>query len=240
MSGTTKSEVIKKMDLDGGKVITILEGTAPEQHNLKKVGISGTIDSVSRFLNKRKADFDLQKSHCLVSIEDGTVEMVVNEQDHCDTYTVKGSLEISKKFQELGINTSKRYTALDLANKFRLMRSIFESHDAHADICATLKSLKATINRNLEQSKQDNGDARYLFQQEVSSNMPESFNLMMPLIKGGESEKINVQVVLEADGMDVRCFLVSVDGQEKLENIFDTLVREEAEKIEQDILVIFK
>lgn len=233
-------EVIKKMNLESGSVVTILEGKAPEMHNLQTVNLSGNIQSARRFLEARDEEFDKKKAHCIVSLDDGTVDLVVNEQDACDTYTIKGAVEISKLFKELGINTSKRYSAIELANKFRLLRAIFESHDDHAEICATLKNLKAKINRNLEQNKQDNGNARFLFEQEVSSNMPESFNLVLPLVKGGEKENIEVQVILEADGMDIKCFLVSVDGQEKIDHAFEKLVRDEASVIEKSVLVIYK
>lgn len=241
MSKDSKKEVLKKVFEDNElKVVTILEGSAPEQHNLKSVSVAGNIDSVKRFLKEREGEFDAKKAHCIVSVDEGTVELVVNEQDHCDTYTVKGSLELSKQFKDLGINTSKRYAPLELANKFRLMRSIFESHDAHAEICKKLKNLKATVNQEVEKMKEDNGDAKFLFSQTVNSNMPKGFNLKLPLIKGGEKELIEIQVILEADGMDIRCYLSSVEGQEKIDELFEKLVKEEADFIQTKVLVIFK
>ena len=113
---------------DAGKIKTILKGNAPEQFNPKAVNIAGTITAVSRFIEKRKSEFYDKKAHCLVSKSDGKMKLIVNEQSTCDKYTVEASVYLGKKFEELGINTSKSYTPIDLSKKFRLLRSIFPSH----------------------------------------------------------------------------------------------------------------
>ena len=239
---TIQKEVIKKVTQEKEDTkIVFLEGKAPDHKFPKNTSISGNIDSVYRFIQDRKDEKEYQnkKSYCEVSLEDGTMKLTVNEQDHDGNYTINGSVELSKIFKELGINTPKRYEPLELASLLRLKRSIFESHSAHAEIVSTLKNIKATVNQNVEKSKQDNGDVRFLFQQEVQSNMPSAFTLNLPLIKGGEKEKINVEVILEADGMNIQCFLVSVDGQESIDNQLESLVEEQVKLIEDDVLVIY-
>lgn len=237
-----KKDVVKHVATEGEKtVITFLEGNAPKHYIPKNTTISGNIDSIHRFIEDRKDEEEYQnkKTHCEVSLENGTMVLRVNERDEDGAYTVNGKVELSKVFKELGINTTKRYEPLQLASFLRLKRSIFKSHSAHAEIVSNLKNIKATVNQKVEKSKQDNGDARFLFQQEVQSNMPEAFVLNLPLIKGGQKEEINVNVILEADGMDIKCFLVSVDGQESIDNQLETLVEEQVKLIEEHVLVIY-
>jgi hypothetical protein len=223
------------------QLVTILEGKAPEHKFPKNNTISGNIDSVYRFIQDRKEEEQYQnkKSFCEVSLDNGTMKLTVNEQNHDGSYSVNGKVELSKVFKELGINTTKRYEPLQLASLLRLKRAIFESHSAHAEIVSKLKNIKAEVIQNVEKSKQDNGDVKFLFQQEVQSNMPEAFNLILPLIKGGKKEKISVEVILEADGMNILCFLVSVDGQESIDSQLESLVEEQVKLIEKDVLVIY-
>lgn len=244
MKNETKEIVTTFLEGNGPKehrAVTILQGNAPEHKFPKNTSISGNIDSIYRFIQDRKEEDSYQnkKSYCEVSLENGTMKLIVNEQDHDGNYTVNGKVELSKIFKELGINTAKRYEPLELASILRLKRSIFESHSAHAEIVSTLKNVKADIIQKVEKEKQDNGDARFLFQQQVQSNMPEGFVLNLPLIKGGGKEKINVEVILEADGMNIQCYLVSVDGQEKIDGKLESLVEEQVKLIEDDVLVIY-
>ena len=245
MNTDQKTLIVKKFIEDDRQkthnIVTILEGKAPEHKFPKNTTISGNIDSIYRFIQDRKdqEEYQNKNTHCEVSLDNGTMVLRVNERNHDGGYTVNGKVELSKTFKELGINTSKRYEPLELASFLRLKRSIFESHAAHAEIVSTLKNVKATVNQNVEKSKQDNGDVRFLFQQEVQSNMPKAFNLNLPLIKGGEKETISVEVILEADGMNIQCFLVSVDGQESIDSQFESLVKEQIEFIKDDVLVIY-
>jgi hypothetical protein len=222
------------------KTVTILTGQAVDQHNPKPVDISGNIDAPSRFIEGRKTDFDKSQRHCLVSKTDGIIKLILNEQSVVNKYTIQGKIEIAKKFQSLGINNDKQgYSPEELANKLKLLRSLFVSNLEHINICGTLRNLKAKINRDIEDSNDKKGNVTKNFQQTVESNMPDSIKLKIPLLEGEEPVEIEVNVILEAEGgSNIKCYLESIDAAELIESQFTERVNQEIEKIKSFVTII--
>lgn len=239
MENTNENQNVKTMIENGILQLTIFEGTAPEQFNPKPVDISGTITAPAIFLDRREGEFEAKKAHCMASLTDGTISLVVNEQSVVDKYTVKGIISIGKRFKELGINTDTAYSPTQLSQKFRLLRSIFESNAEHLKITTLLRSLKAKINREIEQNDDNRGNTGAIFKQTVESNIPESFQLNLPLLEGEEPTTIDVSVILEAKNSDILCYLESVDAAEIIDNTRTKLVKEEVEKIDKVVAVFY-
>lgn len=229
-------EAFKK---DQGSIV-VLTGEAPKQYNPEPVEISGNIDAPSRFIKGRRSDFERSQRHCMVSKTDGTIKLVLNEQSAVDRYVVLGKIEVGKKFQKLGINNDKAsYSPEELANKLKLLRSMFKSNMEHATICGTLRNLKAKINKDIEQLDDRKGNVTANFQQTVQSNMPDAITLKLPLLEGEEAVEIEVNVILEADGASqIKCYLESIDAAELIETLFEKRVNEEVEKIKDFVTVI--
>lgn len=224
----------------GLSTVVLLEGKAPEQHNDTPVTISGNIDAPSRFIDGEKERFKESKKHALVSKTDGKIKLIINEQSVVDKYEITGQIEVSKKFKELGINKEQGYTPVSLANKFKLLRSIFVSNLEHSQICATLRNLKAKINKDIEKADDRKGNVTDNFRQTVESNMPDAIKLQIPLLEGENPVEIEVNIVLEASGTnDIVCYLESVDVAEMIEELFTQRVDEEVEKIQDFVTVIF-
>lgn len=224
----------------GISTVVLLEGTAPTQHNDTPVIILGNIDAPSRFIAGEKERFADSKKHALVSKTDGIIKLILNEQSVVDNYQITGKIEISKKFKELGINKETAYSPVQLANKFKLLRSIFVSNLEHSQICATLRNLKAKVNKDIEKADDRKGNVTDNFRQTVESNMPDAIKLNIPLLEGEEPLQIEVNIVLEASGSnDIICYLESVDAAELIEEHFALRVNQEVEKIQDFVTVIF-
>lgn len=224
----------------GLEKITILEGKAPQQHNPQPVDITGNIDAPSRFIEGKKGEFDEIARHCMVSKTDGTIKLVVNEQSVVNKYTVTGQIEISKKFKALGINNPQEvYNPIELANKFKLLRSLFKSPMEHAAICTTLRNIKAKINAEIEKLDDRKGNTTDLFKTTVESNMPDAIKLNIPLLEGEPPVEIEVNVILEVGGNNgIICYLESIDAAEIIEQQFEERVNQEIEKIKDWVTVI--
>ena len=219
--------------------LVILEGQAPEQHNDQPVTISGTISAPSRFIEGRNEDFKDSKRHCMVSKTDGYIRLILNEQSVVDKYIIQGKIEVAKKFNTLGINSDKtQYSPEELANKLKLLRSMFVSNLEHASICATLRNLKAKVNAEIEKADDRKGNVTQNFKQSVESNMPDAIKLKLPLLEGEEPIEIEVNVILEAHGSDIKCSLESVEAAELIETQFAERVNQEIEKIKDFVTVI--
>lgn len=238
----SKNERLAQAAIEKGiSTIVLLEGTAPEQHNNKNVLITGNIDAPSRFVEGRKLDFDLSARHCMVSKTDGQIELIINEQSSTDCYIVRGKIEVAKKFKALAINEPKSYSPEELANKLKLLRAMFVSNLEHAQICATLRNLKAKINAEIEKADDRKGNVERNFKQTVESNMPDAIKLKLPLLEGEEPVEIEVNVVLEANGNNgINCFLESVEAAEMIEELFAKRVEEEVTKIQDWVTVIYR
>lgn len=222
-----------------GKVVTKLQGKAPEQFNPVPVSISGTITAPSRFLDRRKGEYDVLKAHCLASKNEGKLSVIINEQSVTDKYTVTGQIELGKLYKELGINTEKSYNPMNLAKTLKFMRSIFGTFSEHTKLIGQLRTLEARVESQIEDKKDDGGNKTKLFRQTVESNMPDGFNISLPLIEGEEPVSINVAVILEARGGDIICYLESLEAEDIINEQREKIITEEVAKIEKDIVVIY-
>lgn len=234
-------EIVKNALKKGKKTVTILYGTAPtppQTYANKPVNISGAIDAPSRFCAVR--EFDKTKSHALVSVYDGTIELVVNEQSTDDKFTVKGTIEIGKEYKELGINNPKIvYTPESLAKKLKLKRNMFETKIDHANLISQLRGVTAKVTQDVEQHKNDTGNKTQLFRQTVESNMPKEVVVCLPVIEGMEPKKIELNVILEAEDGKLSCTLESADGAELIEEFRKTAVKEQVDYLEDKTTVIY-
>lgn len=223
------------------KEIIFRTGEAKKVYNKVPLEIQGNIDAPSRFFNQRPDLYDKTRSFCLVSKTNGTITLVVNEDDPETKKTVSGKIEVAKLFQKLGINkTDKSYNPTELANTFKLLRSIFESKAAHLEIVRTLQNLKAKVKQDLDNNDDKRGNVSNSFTQTVEANIPESFNLILPLIEGEEAKKIEVYVSLEASsGHDINCYLESMDAAEIVDQEREKRVDEEVKKLEGLTTIIF-
>lgn len=235
-----KNEKLAQSAIEKGiNTLVVLEGNAPEQHNPKPLSINGNIDAPSRFIEGRKDDFKDAARHCLVSKTEGKIELVLNEQSVVDKYTIVGKIEVSKKFLNLGINSDKTaYSPEELANKLKLLRAMFVSNIEHSNICSTLRNLKAKVNSDIENLNDRKGNVTANFKQTVESNMPDAIKLKLPLLEGEEPIEIEVSILLEANGSDIKCYLESIDAAELIEEQFEKRVNEEVEKIKDWVTVI--
>lgn len=224
---------------EGITTVVVLEGKAPEQYNDLPVNIVGNIDAPSRFIAGREEDFETSRRHCMVSKTEGVITLILNEQSVVDKYVVKGKIEVAKKFTSLGINSDKtQYAPEELANKLKLLRSMFVSNLEHASICATLRNLKAKVNSDIEKADDRRGNVQANFKQTVESNMPDAIVLKLPLLEGEEAIEVEVNVILEAHGSDIKCSLESVDAAELIEKQFEERVNQEIDKIKDWVTVI--
>jgi hypothetical protein len=236
------NEIIAKEAMKQGiSTVVVLEGQAPTQHNNQCVNIAGTISAPSNFILGRNEDFNKSTSHhCMVSKTDGVIKLILNEQSSTDKYTITGTIKTGKKFLSLGINDDRvSYEPEELANKLKLLRAMFVSNLEHATICTTLRNLKAKINAQIESLNDRKGNVTENFKQTVSSNMPDSIKLKLPLLEGEDPIEIEVNVILETNGgSGIVCSLESVDAAELIEEQFKLRVEQEIDKIKSLVTII--
>lgn len=101
------------------------------------------------------------------------------------------------------------------------------------ELVTVLKNFKASIDSKVENSRQDNGSRTDNYSQVVNSNLPASFNLIVPIFKGRPAEEIEVEIIADVDGRNIRLSLCSPGAE--------VIVEEERNKaIDEQLLLIRK
>lgn len=162
-----------------------------------------------------------------------TLKLVTNETDSRNKATVRGELKYYPKFLEFGINTSKTWEPVQLSKFFKMNRAFFKDAQYNMELVTVLKNFKASIDSKVENSRQDNGSRTDNYSQVVNSNLLASFNLIVPIFKGRPAEEIEVEIIADVDGRNIRLSLCSPGAE--------VIVEEERNKaIDEQLLLIRK
>lgn len=224
----------------GVSELIILEGKAEETFEKapKVITISGVVDSPLKWLEKRINLIDQKKSNILVDRDKMSMLLVVNEKEHYNE-TIKGSLELHPKFKKFSINEGKYITTLEMGDLIKMNRSYFESPSVAMQLVSALKNFEANVTKNLLNSDNSRGNKKAVVDQIVTSNIPEKFNMKIPVFKGLQNELFEVEVYIEAN--QLTCTLISPDANDLIERVRDEAIDnviEEIKKIAVDIVII--
>ena len=209
-----------------------------------KIDLSGTIGAPFEFLSKRadqEEQINQKRCHIIVDREKITIKLVFAENDEYLKGSVQGKLDFHPKFKEFGINTGEVWTPTQLGMFFKMNRAFFTTKENNMELVTTLMNFTASVNNKIERSAKESGDRTDNFEQVVNSNLPKSFNLVIPIFKGTAAETIEVETFAQIDGRSVGFTLLSPGAQATLEEIRDKAVDTELDKIREicpDIAII--
>lgn len=226
--------------------VIMREGTAPEllkETPPVQIKLNGTIGSVTEFLTKRinTGQFEQKDCHILVDREDVSITLIINETDAYKRSCIRGVLDYNPKFIEFGINTNHKWTPTELGIFFKMNRAYFPDRESNMDLVTTLMNFTATVNSNIERSVSENGNRTDNYAQVVNSNLPQAFNLYMPIFKGMPAEIFEVETFASLNGREVTFLLISPGAQSALEELRNKVIDEEVKKIREvapDIVII--
>ena len=222
-----------------GEKLEVREGKALELFNPEIVKINGVLNAPLKYIEKRVNTLNQLQCHVLVDRDKMSITLVINEKDHFGDI-IRGMLELSPDFERFGINTGEYRTTLEMAEFIKMNRAFFENRSEAMNLVYQLRKFKAKVDKEVEAEYQPNkGDKRILIQQVVDSNIPESFNVLLPLFKGYPKQVIEVETYFNPD--DMTCTLVSPGANESIIDFKDEAINEVLEKIKElasDIVII--
>lgn len=228
-----KNELTAK---DGGLIIR--EGAALPLHEPKIIIIGGILDSPFKWLEKRIGLVDQKEAHVLVDRNKMSIQLVTDETNHYRT-EITGKLEFHPAFIKFEINSGAYKSTTQMADLIKMNRTFFENHTIAMSLVSALKNFKATIDKALEKSDNNRGSRKILIDQVVSSNVPETFSLSLPIFKGQPKETIEVEVYFNPD--DLTCTLISPQASDCIETTMDSaidLVLKSIIEISPDIAIL--
>lgn len=223
----------------GIKTLEIRHGQALPLKEPVSISIAGNIDTVSGFLDKRISKLDQLECKIEVDREKQIVLLVINEQS-AYMGSVKGQLKHTEVFSRFGINTGTERTTFELADFIKMNRAYFEKPSDAARLVMELNNFKAKIEKDIEQADDRRGNRTAMVRQAVQSNIPEKFNLCLPIFKGEPKAAFEVEVYITPE---FNCQLISPAAQEYIETIVNDVVDTELERIvtiAPDIVIIEK
>lgn len=210
--------------------IIIREGKAVEVREPVKVNITGTIDAPARWLETRFDCLKEKTCYVIVNREGMTITLRCNENNHYGT-VIMGVLEISPEIRKFRINEGHYITNFEMAELFKMNRSHFENKQEAMRLVSELQNFKAKVDKELENSNNNRGDRRMLVSQAVEHNLPEAFNLVLPIFKGTPKQTIQVEVYVNPS--DFTCTLVSPEANDLIEEMRDTEMDAVIERIKE-------
>lgn len=218
--------------------LIVREGQAPKVLEVKppvKTDISGVIGTVLEYLVKRVStgQFKQERSHIIVNRDMVSIKLIINEDDEYNRGEITGKLEIHPKFKEFGINTNKAWTPTELGMFFKMNRSFFANKSENMTLVSSLMNFTAEVNNKIERSIKENGNRTDNFAQIVNSNLPESFNIVIPIFKGTDAEIIEVETMAKIDGREVAFVLLSPGANVILEDLRNKVIDEQLEAIKK-------
>lgn len=218
--------------------VVLRHGEAPSQLEPKapvKTNIHGVIGVVQEYLKKRvnTGQFSQERSHIIVNRENLTITLIINEDDEYTRGKVVAELQMHPSFVKFGINQNKTWTPVDLGVFFKMNRTFFESKEQNMVLVTQLMNYEANIQSEVKQSVGQNGNRTDNFNQVVNSNLPEKFNLVIPIFKGMPAETIEVETFAKVNGRDVLFVLLSPGANVTLEDIRNKCLDEELDAIRE-------
>ena len=227
-----------KVETPTGEVV-IRKGEALPAVEPRVVNILGTLETPLEYLKKRISAIWQSKCHITVDREQMLIVLVVGEHNHyCDT--IGGKLTLHPDFVRFGINSGKYRTTLEMAEFIKMNRAHFENRQTAMELVQQLRSFKAKIDKQVEaEHNPGKGDKRILIAQAVDSNVPEKFNICMPIFKGAAKQVIEVETYFNPD--DLTCTLVSPAANEMAEDFKNAAIDDVVGQIRElapDIVIV--
>lgn len=245
MQKEVKAEIAKNIAETLSESVTPLngsiifrEGQALPLHEPEKVTLLGTIDAPARWIEKRADTVNQKECYVEVNREKMIISLRTDESNYYGT-TVYGKLELSPEYNKFGINGGDYITNFEMAEMFKMNRAYFENRSVAMKLVTDLQNFKAKVDKEIENSDNKRGDRRILINQAVQSNLPEAFNLVIPVFKGCEKQTVQVEVYVNPN--DFTCTLVSAQSNELIIETRDTIIDEVLERIRltcPDIVII--
>ena len=218
--------------------VTIRKGEALKLQEPVRVKIDGTIDAPARWIEIRAEQLEQKAGFVLVDREG--MRITYRDQEN-SVYgdEIIGRLTFAKEFLEMKINTGEYMTNFEMAELIKMHRSFFENKSVAMRIVSDLQNFKAKVDRDIENSNNNRGDRRLLIAQAVQHNLPEVFNMVIPVFKGQPRQTIACEVYVEPSNFN--CSLQSPEAIDFINEQRDAIMNEVLRRISDacpDIAII--
>ena len=221
--------IMEKIELslkEGTSELEIRTGAAAIIHEPESLDINGTLSAPADFLKVRSQQCEPLKTHVVVNEDEGLITLIANDQDKVGYILITGKLTLNPEYVRTGVNTGNGKTAFKLAQWIKMNRTLFDTKEEAARLVTELRSLKLKVDKQVEENEDDRANKSMKIAQAVESNLPEGFNLTVPLFVGEKAVTFAVEVVIDPE--DFSCSLLSPDAS-------DAIKKEKSDAIQKQL-----
>lgn len=211
---------------DGTHEIVVRTGEAPENFKTRDgISITGTIGVPLAHLEKKSLTICGSESISEIETLQPGENNVINEsylkvnreamilefvefagKAHQSNYA--GKLEFTAEILDFGINNpGKQYKPIRLAEKIKMNQARFESKSIALSLVSELVNFEAKVEQDIADKDDGRANTKMLRAQSVKTNIPEGFNMKLPVFKGGDEVTFLVEIYI--DPYELTCSLVS-------------------------------
>lgn len=231
-------DILNEGDSSDNKVIVIRTGEAPKLNDEKipnPVNIIGTISAPSSFYKKRSNLHDPNKCHVIYNKYIGSITLVIDEQ--FNQYVITGVINSNPDLKQFEINTKKMFGIKELMGIIKFNRLFFVDKEQNAKIVLSLQNFKAKVEKILSDKTDLRGNEEQFKIIKLEHELEASFQLKMPIHKGGMDQIFNVDICVSATSNDVSVWLESRDLNELQNSCKQSIIEAELENF-KDIACI--
>lgn len=229
-----------------GAELTIREGKAADPLPLKEpkiITLSGDIKTVAAFIKGRDAGHSSQaidKTKAIIEMDKNirTLTLRLDPENYYGA-TITGKIEDSEELKPFKINAEHTFTREALLKLIRFSRVWFDKKEQHAAIVENLSKITLKTETEMQAANDRQGNKKGMIDQKV--NKPEGwiseFILLIPIFKGGNSEKIRVEICMDVTTTGFMFWLESPELTEAVESAIDGIFAEELKSCEGFVII---
>jgi hypothetical protein len=218
---------IFNMDQFEGNELIIRHGEALPEREPNPVDIKGTLPTVREYLAKRDVDF--KDSVLYVNKETGFLELTLNETSPYRG-SVVGQVFTDPHIHEWHINDdSVSWTTQGLATFMKKHIHHFFDKNEGRKLISDLMQFEGKVEKEIQDQNDQKGNVKFKYAQAIEHNLPKSFWLSIPLFKGQEKQKFEVEIIV--DPKDYSCSLISNELYEMADGYIEARVNDEVSRI---------
>jgi hypothetical protein len=231
--------------LNGNEII-YRSGSAAPIELPEVILISGDINTISSFVTKRY-NTALPDEHGLQKIDPNKIVVKVDKENfeicldldpqNPRGATVTGKLSMAPELLKFSINTGKAFTREELVKLIRFNKIWFASRDQADSLEKAYMSFNAEIHANIGKESDNRGNVNNSYKKTVSTNIPESFALNVPVFKGQEKRQFHVDILIEATDASTRFYLESVALHDLITIESDQILNNQLECCKEFVIV---
>lgn len=196
----------------GGDAVTILEGKTLDPKPPVKIAVTGHITAPAEFLKKRFRDridaganpnnghvlqkVDIKSAILVVDEDKLTISLLMDPENPYGTEII-GRLEYTPYLDGFHINTDKQFSRPELTKLLRYSRLLFRDEDKYEELLKAYQTLDLKAFIEARQEDDTRGNKNYSLSKKVSTNLPESFVLRLPIFKGQRPEEFRVNICID-------------------------------------------